>query len=247
MVEIKSKEELNKLKTACEVVKEVLEKVAEKVKPGVTTKSLDNYIENIIKSRSAVPSFKGYRGYPASACISINDVVVHGIPSETVLKEGDIVSIDVGAFKNGFHGDACRTFCVGDVDPEKRRLADVTEASFFEGIRFADEQHRLYDISHAIQVYVEKNGFNVIRDYYGHGIGRELHEEPTIPNFGKPNRGIRLRAGMVLAIEPMVVAGDWQVKVLEDGWTVVTIDGKCAAHYENTVAITHNGPEILTL
>jgi len=247
MVEIKSRDEIKKIKAACEVVKEVLEKVAKEIKPGVTTKTLDNFIENIIKSRFAIPSFKGYRGYPASSCVSINDVVVHGIPSDVTLKEGDIVSIDVGAYKDGFHGDACRTFCVGDVTQERKKLVEVTEGSFFEGMKFADEKHRLHDISYAIQSYVEKHGFNVIRDYFGHGIGRELHEEPTIPNFGKPNRGIRLRAGMVLAIEPMVVVGNWEVKVLNDGWTVITADGKDAAHYENTIAITNNGPEILTL
>jgi len=247
MVEIKSKSEIEKIKAACEVVKEALEKVSSKVKPGVTTKTLDNFIENIIKSRSAIPSFKGYRGYPSATCISINEVVVHGIPSDNVLKEGDIVSIDVGAYKDGFHGDACRTFCVGDVSEEKKKLVEVTEQSFFEGMKYADERYRLHDISHAIQSYVESNGFNVIRDYFGHGIGRQLHEEPTIPNFGKPNRGVRLRAGMVLAIEPMVVIGDWKVKVLEDGWTVITADGRDAAHYENTVVITNNGPEILTL
>ncbi|ADR19394.1 type I methionyl aminopeptidase [Calditerrivibrio nitroreducens] len=247
MVEIKSKSEIEKIKAACEVVKEALEKVSSKVKPGVTTKTLDNFIENIIKSRSAIPSFKGYRGYPSATCISINEVVVHGIPSDNVLKEGDIVSIDVGAYKDGFHGDACRTFCVGDVSEEKKKLVEVTEQSFFEGMKYADERYRLHDISHAIQSYVESNGFNVIRDYFGHGIGRQLHEEPTIPNFGKPNRGVRLRAGMVLAIEPMVVIGDWKVEVLEDGWTVITADGKDAAHYENTVVITNNGPEILTL
>lgn len=248
MVEIKSKDEIVKIRSACDVVKEVFEKIEDKIKPGVATKTLDNFIENIIKSRSAIPSFKGYRGYPASACISINEVVVHGIPSEDlILEEGDIVSIDVGAYKNGFHGDACRTYLVGEVSPERKRLVEVTEQSFFEGIKYADDKHRLHDISHAIQSFVEKNGFNVIRDYFGHGIGRNLHEEPTIPNFGKPNRGIRLRAGMVLAIEPMVVVGDYRVKVLDDGWTVVTADGKSAAHYENTLVITNNGPEILTL
>lgn len=247
MVELKSKDEIEKLKTACDVVREVLEKVEEKIKPGVTTKSIDIFIESIINSRSAIPSFKGYRGYPASSCISLNEVVVHGIPSEEKLKEGDIVSIDVGVYKNGFHGDAARTFCVGDVDNLLKKLVKVTEESFFEGIKYANDKYRLQDISHAVQSHVEKNGFNVIRDYFGHGIGRNLHEEPTIPNFGKPNRGIRLRAGMVLAIEPMVVVGDWNVTVLNDGWTVVTVDKKYAAHYENTVAITSNGPEILTM
>lgn len=248
MVELKSREEIAKLRTACDVVREVLEKVEDKIKPGVSTKTIDIFVESIINSRSATPSFKGYRGYPASSCISINEVVVHGIPSEgVILQDGDIVSIDVGAYKNGFHGDAARTFCVGNVNETLKRLVEVTKNSFFEGIKYACDGNRLQDISHAIQSYVEKNGFNVIRDYFGHGIGRNLHEEPTIPNFGKPNRGIRLRAGMVLAIEPMVVVGDWKVTVLNDGWTVVTADGSYAAHYENTVAITNNGPEILTI
>lgn len=247
-MELKSREEIAKLRTACDVVREVLEKVEDKIKPGVSTKTIDIFVESIINSRSATPSFKGYRGYPASSCISINEVVVHGIPSEgVILQDGDIVSIDVGAYKNGFHGDAARTFCVGNVNETLKRLVEVTKNSFFEGIKYACDGNRLQDISHAIQSYVEKNGFNVIRDYFGHGIGRNLHEEPTIPNFGKPNRGIRLRAGMVLAIEPMVVVGDWKVTVLNDGWTVVTADGSCAAHYENTVAITNNGPEILTI
>lgn len=247
MVELKSKEEINKLKTACDVIKEVFEKLEDKIKPGVTTKSIDIFIESIIHSRSAIPSFKGYRGYPAASCISVNEVVVHGIPSELLLKEGDVVSIDIGVYKNGFHGDAARTYCVGNTDEKLRKLVKVTEESFFEGIKYATDKNRLFDISHAIQEHVEDNGFNVIRDYFGHGIGRQLHEDPTIPNFGKPNRGLRLRAGMVLAIEPMVVVGDWAVNVLNDGWTVVTADGSCAAHYENTVVITGSGPEVLTL
>jgi len=177
----------------------------------------------------------------------VNEVVVHGIPSELVLKEGDVVSIDIGVYKNGFHGDAARTYCVGNTDEKLRKLVKVTEESFFAGIKYATDKNRLLDISHAIQEHVENNGFNVIRDYFGHGIGRQLHEDPTIPNFGKPNRGLRLRAGMVLAIEPMVVVGDWAVNVLNDGWTVVTADRSCAAHYENTIVITSNGPEVLTL
>jgi len=247
MVEIKTRAELERMKKACSIVKEVLEKIEKEIRPGITTKSIDNLAENIIVSRSAIPSFKNYRGYPATICASVNDVVVHGIPSDYVLKEGDIVSIDVGAYIDGFHGDAARTFMVGNCSDVARRLVDVTKESFFKGMEFAKSSCRLSDISHAIQSYVEDNGFEVIRDYYGHGIGRELHEDPTIPNYGKPNRGIRLRPGMVLAIEPMVVEKKYTVKTLEDGWTVVTEDGGLAAHYENTVAITTNGPEILTL
>ena len=247
MVEIKTRAELERMKKACSIVKEVLEKIEKEIRPGITTKSIDNLAENIIVSRSAIPSFKNYRGYPATICASVNDVVVHGIPSDYVLKEGDIVSIDVGAYIDGFHGDAARTFMVGNCSDVARRLVDVTKESFFKGMEFAKSSCRLSDISHAIQSYVEDNGFEVIRDYYGHGIGRELHEDPTIPNYGKPNRGIRLRPGMVLAIEPMVVEKKYAVKTLEDGWTVVTEDGGLAAHYENTVAITINGPEILTL
>lgn len=248
MVIIKSKGEIEHMKIPCSIVREILEKVAGIISPGVTTKYIDKFVENIIDSRSGVPSFKNYRGYPASACVSLNEVVVHGIPSEDiVLKEGDIVSVDVGVFKEGFHGDAARTFPVGNVSDEARKLIEVTEKSFFAGIESAKEGMRLQDISFGIQSFVEINGFGVVRDYFGHGIGMDLHEDPTIPNFGKPNRGIRLRSGMVFAIEPMVVSGSYAVKTLKDGWTVVTCDGSLAAHYENTVAITSGGPEILTV
>lgn len=247
MVEIKTKQEIEKIKKACDVVKEVLEKVEQIIKPGITTKSIDNFAEDIIVSRSAIPSFKNYRGFPASICTSVNEVVVHGIPSEYNLKEGDIVSIDVGAYKDGFHGDAARTFLVGECSEKAKKIVKITKDSFFNGIKYANTNFRLYDISSAIQRYVEENGFAVIRDYFGHGIGRNLHEDPTIPNFGKPNRGMKLRAGMVLAIEPMVAENSYDVKTLEDGWTVITADNGLAAHYENTIAITSNGPEILTL
>lgn len=247
MVEIKTKQEIEKIKKACDVVKEVLEKVEKIIKPGITTKTIDNFAEDIIVSRSAIPSFKNYRGFPASICTSVNEVVVHGIPSEYNLKEGDIVSIDVGAYKDGFHGDAARTFLVGECSEKAKKIVKITEESFFNGIKYANTNFRLLDISSAIQRYVEENGFAVIRDYFGHGIGRNLHEEPTIPNFGKPNRGIKLRAGMVLAIEPMVAENSYDVKTLEDGWTVITADNGLAAHYENTIAITDNGPEVLTI
>jgi methionyl aminopeptidase len=247
MIILKSKNEIDLMREPCSIVKEVHEKIEKQVKAGVSTKTLDKFAEDIILSRSATPSFKGYRGFPATTCISINDVVVHGIPDDTILKEGDLVSVDVGAYKNGFHGDAARTFIVGECSDDAKKLVDVTRQSFFEGIKFAKIGNRLHDISHAIQSYVESHGFSVVRDFYGHGIGRDLHEEPSIPHYGKPNRGAKLRAGMVLAIEPMVTMGDYAVKTLEDGWTAVTVDGSLAAHYENTVAITHNGLEILTL
>ncbi|MGA1861803.1 type I methionyl aminopeptidase [Deferribacter thermophilus] len=247
MIILKTKSEIEKIKIACDVVKEVLEKLEDYIKPGIKTKDIDNFAETIINKRSAIPSFKNYRGYPATTCVSVNEVIVHGIPSDYVIKEGDIVSVDVGAYKDGFHGDAARTYMVGEVSKKAKKLVEVTKESFFEGIKKAKVGNRLQDISHAIQQYVETNGFNVIRDFFGHGIGRSLHEDPTIPNYGKPNRGARLRAGMVLAIEPMVVEGSYEIITLEDGWTAVTKDGSLAAHYENTVALTDNGAEILTL
>lgn len=247
MVTIKSRAELELMEVPCKIVAEVLEKLEEFIKPGMSTLDIDKFAENIINSRDALPSFKGYRGYPSSVCASVNEVVVHGIPSQRVIQEGDIVSIDVGAYKNGFHGDAARTYAVGTVSEKAEDLIRVTRESFFKGIEKAVDGGRLTDISHAVQVYVESHGYGVVRDFFGHGIGRELHEEPTIPHYGKPNRGLRLRAGMVLAVEPMVTAGYYGVKTLKDGWTAVTEDGSLAAHYENTVAITANGPKILTL
>ncbi|MGA1846817.1 type I methionyl aminopeptidase [Deferribacter abyssi] len=247
MVILKSKNEIDNIRKACNIVKEILEEIEEIIKPGIKTKDIDKFAEDIINKRSAVPSFKNYRGYPAATCISVNEVVVHGIPSDYVLKEGDIVSVDVGVFKDGFHGDAARTYMVGNVSEEARLLVEVTKNSFFEGIKKAKIGNRLHDISYNIQTYVEKHGFNVVRDFFGHGIGRNLHEDPTIPNFGKPNRGVKLRAGMVLAIEPMVVLGNYEVVTLRDGWTAVTKDGSLAAHYENTIALTDKGVEILTL
>lgn len=247
MVVIKSKSELDLMRISGSVVKEVLEKLEEFIKPGLTTLDIDKFAENIISSRDALPSFKGYRGYPASICASINEVVVHGIPSDRKIVEGDIISVDVGAYKNGFHGDAARTYAVGKISKEAEDLVRVTKESFFKGIEKAVDGGRLTDISHAVQVHCESHGYGVVRDFFGHGIGREMHEEPAIPNYGKPNRGLRLRAGMVLAVEPMVTAGHYSVRTLKDGWTAVTEDGSLAAHYENTVAITPNGPEILTM
>lgn len=247
MVVIKSKSELDKMRIACGIVREVLEKLEDFIKPGMTTLDVDKFAESIINSRDAIPSFKGYHGFPAATCTSVNEVVVHGIPGERKINNGDIVSVDVGAYINGFHGDAARTFAVGDISEESERLIRVTRESFFEGIKKAVVGGRLTDISNAVQEHVEKHGYGVVRDFFGHGIGRDLHEEPSIPHFGKPNRGVRLRAGMVIAVEPMVTAGDYSVRTLKDGWTAVTEDGSMAAHYENTVAITPDGPEILTL
>jgi methionyl aminopeptidase len=247
MVVLKSKAEIEKMRVSCGIVREVLEKLEDFIKPGITTLDVDKFAYNIIESRDAVPSFKGYRGFPASTCTSVNEVVVHGIPGDRKLNSGDIVSVDVGAYIGGFHGDAARTYAVGDISEESEKLIRVTKESFFEGIKKAVVGGRLTDISHAIQKHVEAHDYGVVRDFFGHGIGRELHEEPTVPHYGKPNRGLRLRAGMVIAVEPMVTAGHYSVATLKDGWTAVTEDGSLAAHYENTVAITNDGPEILTL
>lgn len=247
MIILYSKKEIEAMKAPAEVVKEVFLRLKEYIKPGISTKEVDNFVENIICSMSALPSTKNYHGYPAACCTSVNEVVVHGIPGDRVLNEGDIISVDVVACKNGFHSDACRTFAVGDISEEARRLITVTEESFFKGIEKAVVGGRLGDISNEIQTYVEAAGFGVIRDYNGHGIGREMHEEPSIPNHGKPNRGPRLKSGMVLAVEPMVTYGDYKIRALSDGWTAVTADGKLAAHYENTVVVTGDKPEILTI
>lgn len=203
-------------------------------------------MERFIRQQGAVPSFLHYNGYPASACISVNDEIIHGIPGKRVLQEGDIVSVDVGAYIGGFHGDCAATFPCGRISPEAQRLIDVTRQSFFEGIRFAREGQRLQDVSAAVQAYVEQNGFSVVREYVGHGVGAKMHESPEIPNYGRPGHGPRLLRGMTLAIEPMVNAGSAAITQLSDGWTVKTADGKWAAHYENTILITDGAPEILT-
>lgn len=219
----------------------------EHVREGVTTKYIDRKVKEFIVSHGAKPSFLGLYGFPASACISVNEEVIHGIPSdERVLKYGDIVSVDVGAFYKGYHGDCAATFVVGDTDEESKRLIEVTQQSFFEGIKFAQEGNRVGDISAAVQSYVEKNGFSVVRDFVGHGVGKDLHENPDIPNYGNKGRGPKLQVGMTIAVEPMVNVGTWRVKTLSNDWTVVTLDGKRSAHYENTIAITENGVEILT-
>ena len=247
-VTVKSGEEIALMRIACRITGETLNVIEAAVRPGITTKELDKLAEDYILSCGAKPSFKGYFGYPASICTSVNEQVVHGIPSNRALKEGDIISVDVGAYINGFHGDAARTFGVGSISPEHQRLIDVTKESFFCGISFAKAGNYLCDISGAVQDCAEGAGFGVVRDYVGHGIGRDMHEDPEVPNYRNNRRGIKLRAGMTLAVEPMVNMGTQKVKTLSDGWTVVTKDGGFSAHYENTVLITPNGePEILTL
>lgn len=248
-VTIKSEREIQLMRDAGKILAEVHEKLAEMIAPGITTWDIDRKGEELIRGAGCIPSFKGYQGYPASVCVSINDEVVHGIPSkEHRLFEGDIVSLDAGVIYQGYQSDAARTHGVGKIDPEAQRLMDVTKESFFRGIRYARAGSHLFQISAAIQNYVEENGFSVVRDLVGHGIGTEMHEDPQIPNF-KPvfRRGIRLRPGMTLAIEPMVNAGGYEIWMLEDDWTIVTRDGMKSAHYENTVLITKGDPEILSL
>lgn len=246
MIYLKSDEEIKLMKVAGRIVAETLQKIEEVIKPGVTTKQLDALAESYIESRGARPSFKGYGGFPASICTSVNEEVVHGIPGDRALMEGDIVSVDCGVIINGFQGDAARTFPVGRISPENQNLIDVTRESFFKGIEYAVVGGRLGDIGHSIQKYVESNGYSVVRDYVGHGIGRKMHEDPPVPNYGRAGRGLKLQRGLVIAIEPMVNAGGYEVRQLKNGWTVVTKDGMPSAHYENTVAILDNGPELLT-
>jgi methionyl aminopeptidase len=247
MIIIKNDHDISLMRGAGRLVAETLLLVEECVKPGITTAYLDKIAEEFITKHGAKPSFKGLYGFPSSLCISVNEQVVHGIPGSYVLKEGDIISIDCGALLKGSHGDAARTFSVGKVSKETQSLIDVTKDCFFEGIKFAQVGNRLTDISYGIQSYVEGSGFSVVRDFVGHGIGKHVHEDPEVPNFGRPGRGPKLQTGMVLAIEPMINIGGYRVKTLDDGWTVVTSDGSLSAHYENTVAILPDGPEILTL
>jgi methionyl aminopeptidase len=247
MVIIKSPREIEQLKRSNAMVAEVFEKLRGMIAPGITTRELDQVAEEFILLKGARPAFKGYRGFPATLCISINDEVVHGIPGQRRLKEGDIVSLDVGVNYIGYFGDAAITLPVGEVDPEAKRLLEVTKKALYIGIEKAKAGNRLFDISYAIQNWVESHGFSVVRDFVGHGIGRELHEEPQIPNFGTPHQGLRLEKGMVFALEPMVNEGTHEVRVLSDGWTVVTADGKRSAHFEHTIAITDDGAEILSI
>ena len=248
MVRVKSEREIDLMREPCKIVKDTLQFVGGKIKAGMTTKEVDELVEKYIRSCGAIPSCLGYGGFPASACISVNDVVVHGIPNDyTVIKEGDIVSVDLCVYKNGYHGDGARTFCVGDVGEEKRRLVQVTEECFFKAIENLRAGTPLYDIGHAVQTYAESFGYGVIRAYSGHGIGTEMHEDPSVPNYGRAGTGMRLRAGTVLCVEPMIAMGDYRVRILQDGWTAVTLDKRPAAHYENTLVIREDGVEILTL
>lgn len=247
MIVIKSNREIELMKEAGRIVALAHRKVAEAIAPGVSTYELDKIAEKTIRDCGATPSFKGYGGFPGSICASINNVVIHGIPKKNIkLKDGDIISVDIGACYKGYHGDSARTHPVGNVSPEKLRLIEVTKQSFFEGVKYAKPNNRLSDISHAIQKYVEENGYGVVRDFTGHGVGRKLHEDPSLPNYGAEGMGPLLRVGMTLAIEPMVTSGSYKVKILEDDWTTVTVDGGDSAHYENTIVITENGYEILT-
>lgn len=243
------------MREACKIASLTQKKVEELIKPGISTIELDRTAENFIKSQNAIPAQKNYphpeagmNPFPATLCISINDEVIHGIPSKkTILKEGDIVSVDLVVLKNGFHGDCARTYIVGKASNEAKRLVDITKQAFFEGIKFAKKGNRIGDISNKIGEYINKNGYSVVKEFQGHGIGRQMHEDPGIPNYGKAGKGIRLEPGMTLAIEPMVIMGKPEIYELEDGWTIVTEDGSLAAHYENTILITEKEPEILTI
>lgn len=247
-IHVKNQEEIEKMRQAGELVAKTHELLEQHIKVGISTYALDQLAEEFIRSHGATPSFLGYNGYPASICASINDEVVHGIPDKKrIIQDGDIVSIDIGAYLNGYHGDAARTHAVGNVDDEALRLIRVTEESFFEGLKFVKAGNHLHEISAAIQKHVEKNGYSVVRDLVGHGIGTEMHEEPQIPNYKPIGRGPKLVAGMVLAIEPMVNIGRYDVRILGDDWTIVTLDGSKSSHYENTVLVTETGYELLTL
>lgn len=246
MISLKSDREIDYMRDAGRIVAETHEELERAVRPGVTTKELDRIAEDYIVKSGARPAFKGYNGFPASICASINEEVVHGIPGLRKLENGDIISIDIGTVINGYFGDSAVTLPVGDISPEASSLLDITKQSLFKGIEQAVLGNRLYDISHSIQTFVESKRFSVVKDYVGHGIGRNMHEDPQVPNFGKPGRGPRLQTGMALAIEPMVNLGTYEVLTKPDNWTVVTKDGKMSAHFEHTIAITEKGPEILT-
>lgn len=255
MVTIKSKKEIELMREACKVVGILYKELEDKIKPGMSTWDLDQIAEKIMRDLGALPAEKGYNSgikgvppYPAATCISINDEVIHGVPSKNkIIKDGDIVSVDTVALKNGFNGDAARTFIVGSVPKETQRLIDVTKQAFYEGIKYAKPGYRIGDISHAIGEYVHSQGYSVVREFQGHGIGRNMHEDPGIPNYGKAGRGMRIEPGMTLAVEPMVIQGKPNILELDDGWTIITEDGSLAAHYENTILITEKEPEILTL
>ena len=248
MITIKNQAEIEFIRESCRIVKETLDFVGKKIHAGMTTKEVDELVYKYITSCGAYPSELGYEGYPASSCVSVNEVVVHGIPGDRILLDGDIVSVDITAEKNGFHGDAARTFLIGDVSEEKKELVKVTEECFFKAIEGLQAGVPLYDIGYKVQTHAESHGYGVVRALTGHGIGRSMHEDPSVPNYGKKGTGMRLRAGMTICIEPMIAMGTYKVLTdRRDGWTVVTADGKPAAHYENTVLITEDGVEILTL
>ena len=254
MIEIKYKREIELMREACRVAAVAHKAIEEAIRPGISTLELDRIAEETMRKNGAIPAEKGYPSgrkgipdFPASICASINDEVIHGIPSKNIiLKEGDLVSIDLVAYKDGFNGDMARTYIVGSTSPENKRLVEITRQAFFEGIKFAKKGNRIGDVCHAIGEYVQKNGYSVVREFQGHGIGREMHEDPGIPNYGKPGKGAKLEPGMTLAIEPMVIMGKPDILELDDGWTIVTEDGTNAAHYENTILITEKEPEILT-
>lgn len=246
MIVLKGKDEIASMRRAGRLVAEAHKRIAEAIRPGVRTLELDAIVEELLKEHGAVSSFKGYQGFPANICVSVNEQVVHGIPGTRVLESGDIVSIDIGAIVDGFHGDAAWTYPVGEIDAGARRLLEVGEGSLFAAIDRARVGNRLSDVSHAVQLYAESHGCSVVRDFVGHGIGRSMHEAPQVPNFGPPGRGPRLKVGMTLAIEPMVNAGGPDVRILSDQWTAVTADGSLSVHFEHTVAITDDGPSILT-
>lgn len=246
MIIIKSQDEIEKIARACRIVAQVLKELKEIVKPGITTREIEEFVDRTLAEKGAIAAFRGYRNYPSSVCTSVNDQVVHGIPSNLRLKEGDILSVDLGVYLDGFYGDGAITLPVGKISISAERLLRVTEEALYKGIEKARPGNRVSDISSAIQRYVESHGYSVVRTFVGHGIGRSLHEEPQVPNYGSPGHGPRLREGMTLAIEPMVNEGTHEVKILDDGWTAVTADGGLSAHYEHTVAITKNGAWILT-
>ena len=247
MISIKSAPEIEKMRAAGRLTAQARKLAGSLVRPGITTMEIDKAVRRFIESHGAKPSFLGLYGFPGSACISVNEVVIHGLPSSRKLQEGDIVSIDVGAYLDGFHGDCAATFPCGEVSEEARKLIAVTRQSFFEGIKNARVGYRVSDVGHGVQQYVESFGFGVVRDFVGHGVGRKLHEAPEVPNFGAAGHGPRFQPGMVIAVEPMVCAGDWHVKNLDGNWTTVSVDGSLAAHYENTILITDGEPELLTV
>ncbi len=246
MIILKTRDEIERIREACQIIARLFKHLENFIQPGITTQELDHEAELFIRSNNSTPAFKGYNGFPSSICVAINEQIVHGIPGPRKLKSGDIIGIDVGVTKNGFHGDAARTYPVGKISKEANRLMEATQKSLVAGIEQTKPGNRLYDISAAIQHVVESAGFNVVRDFVGHGIGKSIHEEPQIPNFGKKDTGPLLKEGMTFAIEPMVNAGTWKSKILGDGWTVVTEDSSLSAHFEDTVAITSDGPDILS-